>query len=376
MYDIVIVGCGPIGSGAARHASRAGLRTCIIAPPEPERTHHHVWSSHYDSGRLTHRSARNIQLAEWSNEAIRNYAAIEQQSGIRFHHACGTLSISRNLANFSYTAIRPLLEQRLGFTYVDYTPDTLTLQFSMLNPALGMSGLYDPAPSGYIDPRAMVRAHVACAQQHGTHVHPDIVTRLTPHGDHVLVHTQTGTDIRAAHVIVAAGAYSGVCGLLPTPVTHTIKSETVVLGHISADTAQALAGMPSMMVDCVSDVISDAYLTPPICYPDGKWYIKLGSNSIHDVFFDNLAQLQAWIRADAMPAVHHAQVALLQELFPAIPFLGFTGAPCVITRTPSGVPEIVRGHARITAVVGCNGSLAKSGDVIGRLAFEHAVTPA
>jgi hypothetical protein len=39
----------------------------------------------------------------------------------------------------------------------------------------------------------------------------------------------------------------------------------------------------------------------------------------------------------------------------------FHTLPCVITRTPSKVPEIARVHARVTALVGCNGSLAKSG---------------
>lgn len=370
MYDIAIIGCGPIGSGAARHASRAGQRTCIIGPHEPARASHQVWSSHYDSGRLTHRSARNLQLALWANEALASYADIEHQSGIPFHVACGTLSISRDLRNFRYTAIRDELETQLGFRYEDFTPTSLITRFPMLNPSLGMTGIYDGAPSGYVDPRAMVRAQLTCAQQQGATLVCDIVTQLIPHDDHVVIQTQDGQTIHAAHAIVAAGAYSGLCGLLPTPVPHTIKTETVVLGEISATTAAELAGMPSMMVDCTSDVVSDAYLTPPICYPDGKWYIKLGSNSVHDVFVESLPQLQQWIRNDAMPAVHGAQVALLRELFPAIPFIGFKSVPCVITRSPSGVPQIIRSHARVTAVVGCNGALAKSGDVVGK----HAVT--
>lgn len=368
MYDIAIVGCGPIGSGAARHASRAGLTTCIIGPHEASRASHQVWSSHYDSGRLAHRSARNLQLALWANEALTTYADIEQQSGIAFHVACGTLSISHDLRNFRYTAIRDQLESQLHFQYEDFTNDTLISRFPMLNANLGMVGIYDGAPSGYIDPRAMVKAQLTCARQQGaTHI-ADIVTQLIPHDGHVVIHTRDGQIIQAARAIVAAGAYSGLCGLLPTPVPHTIKTETVVLGEISTTTAATLAGMPSMMVDCVSDTISDAYLTPPICYPDGKWYIKLGSNSVHDVFVESLPQLQQWIRADAVPAVHAAQVALLTELFPAIPFVGFKSVPCVITRSPSGVPQIVRSHPRVTAVVGCNGALAKSGDVVGKMA--------
>ncbi|MFM7677464.1 MAG: NAD(P)/FAD-dependent oxidoreductase, partial [Roseiflexaceae bacterium] len=252
MYDIAIVGCGPIGSGAARHASRAGLTTCIIGPHEAPRATHQVWSSHYDCGRLTHRSARNLQLALWANEALATYADIEQQSGIPFHVACGTLSISRDLRNFRYTAIRDQLESHLHFQYEDYTTDTLISRFPMLNADLGMVGIYDGAPAGYIDPRAMVKAQLICAQQQGTTLVRDIVTQLITHDDHVVIHTHDGQRIHTAHVIVAAGAYSGLCGLLPTPVPHTVKTETVVLGEISAATAAQLADMPSMMVDCVS----------------------------------------------------------------------------------------------------------------------------
>ena len=47
---------------------------------------------------------------------------------------------------------------------------------------------------------------------------------------------------------------------------------------------------------------------------------------------------------------------------------GFMGR--VVSRTPDGVPSISNVHPRVTAVVGCNGSLAKSGDTIGRVAVE------
>ena len=50
MHDIIIIGAGPIGSGAARHASMQGRGVTVIAPHEGERHNHIVWSSHYDQG--------------------------------------------------------------------------------------------------------------------------------------------------------------------------------------------------------------------------------------------------------------------------------------------------------------------------------------
>lgn len=372
MYDLIIIGTGPIGAGAARHASATGANVAIIGPTEPHRASHTVWSSHYDAARLTHRSARNVQLAQYALEAITNYRTIEAQSGIPFYTPCGTLSLSHDLGGFSYTAQRTAIEQALDFRYVDYTPTAITHTFPMLSADLGYHGVYDGPPSGYIAPRAMVAAQLTCAQQQGATIVRDIVTQLTPRHDFVTVTTHDGLTLHAQRVIVAAGAYSGLCGLLPTPVPHTIKGETVTLGKVSAATAARMATMPSMMVDCVSDVISDAYLTPPLQYPDGEWYFKLGSNSIHDLFFDTLPALQHWIKNGDMAATHQAQIALLKQLFAEVEWLDFTSLPCVITRTPDGVPSISNVHPRVTAVVGCNGSLAKSGDTIGRVAVEFA----
>lgn len=370
MHDVIIIGAGPIGSGAARHASMQGRSVTIIAPHETTREQHVVWSSHYDQGRLTHRSARNATLAHWANEAIHEYRTIESQSGIEFYRPCGTLTLSAASAGFSYMQQRRQLELDLAFRYEEFTPDALQKRFPVLSRNLPYSGLYDGPPSGMINPRQYVAAQLACATQLGAVRINDIVTQVLPHLHAVEITTHTGHTYSAQHVIIAAGAYSGLCGLLPTTIAHTVKSETVTLGEISAETAAQLTDMPSMMVDCVSPIIEDAYLTPPVQYPDGKWYIKLGSNSIYDEFFVTHAALTEWICNGNRDATHHAQITLLKALFGNIEWLAFKSLPCVITRTPSGIPEIKRVHPRVTAVVGCNGSLAKSGSIVGKIAVD------
>jgi glycine/D-amino acid oxidase-like deaminating enzyme len=66
-------------------------------------------------------------------------------------------------------------------------------------------------------------------------------------------------------------------------------------------------------------------------------------------------------------ATHHAQIALIRSWFGGIDWLSFQSMPCIITRTPSGVPEVTKVHDRVATMVGCNGSLAKSSDAIGRV---------
>ncbi len=373
MERLIIVGAGPVGSGAARHAAMRGLEPLIIAPSEGDRATHTVWSSHYDQGRLTHRSARNVPLARYALEAINNYRAIEVESGIDFYTPCGTLSLSPNPQDFSYTQQRPDIEAALGFTYTDYTPDQIHTHFPMISDGLPYYGLYDAAPSGYINPRAMVAAQLTCAYQRGARRLDAIVDRLNAQAGYVEITTTTGETYRAEQVIVAAGAYSGIYGLLPRSEPHTIKGEIVTLAEVSATTAATCAAqsMPSMMIDCRGDIISDAYLVPPVQYPDGKYYLKVGSNSVHDPFFETAADLRQWIRAGEYTATHQAQVRLLNELFGDMEWLGISSMPCVITRTPSKVPEMPHLHPRVTALVGCNGSLAKSGDTMGRLLVDQ-----
>ena len=372
MDDVIVIGAGPIGAAAAHHAARRGLRTRVIGPREAPRATHTVWSSHYDEGRLTHHGARNVALALLARESMQRYRTIEAESGIAFYDPCGTLSLSAAPETFSYTRVRAELEAACGFQYEDLTQAAVVTRFPMLSPALPYLGLFDAPPAGIINPRRMVAAHLELATRHGATRVDEIVTQVVPGTDVVTVHTATH-QFRAAQVIVAAGGYSGLLGLLPTPVAHTVKSETVTLARISPTQAAALAGMPSMMIDVQSPVIADAYLTPPLQYPDGAWYIKIGSNSVHDVLFSDAAQVQQWVRADGDDATQAAQVKLLQELFPTVVFDGYQCVPCLITRTPTGEPQIGRVHPRVAALVGCNGSLAKSSDAIGRLLVEQIV---
>ncbi|MFM2032703.1 MAG: hypothetical protein RLZZ297_1468 [Chloroflexota bacterium] len=369
MDDIIVIGAGPTGAAAAQHSARRGLQTRIIGPSEPQRATHQVWSSHYDEGRLTHRGARNVALALLAHESMQRYRGIEQESGIGFYTPCGTLSLSAAPEDFSYTQVRPALEAALGFTYEDVDRGTLAQRFPMLATDMGYVGLYDAPPAGIINPRRMVAAHLAIAEQHGATRVDDIVTAVTP-GDEAVTVSVGAQSYRARRVVVAAGGYSGLLGLLPTAVPHTVKSETVTLAQLDATTAAALGGMPSMMIDVQSPVISDAYLTPPLLYPDGNWYLKIGSNCVDDLFFTDPQEVQTWVRSGGHTSAHAAQIALLRALFPAVAFGAFQSVPCLITRTPSGVPDIGLLHPRVAAMVGCNGSLAKSSDAIGRLLID------
>ena len=61
------------------------------------------------------------------------------------------------------------------------------------------------------------------------------------------------------------------------------------------------------------------YLTKPLRYPDGKYYLKLGANLPSDQFTREADDLTAWFKAgnsdDNLPVLRR----LVSELLPALP---------------------------------------------------------
>ena len=230
--------------------------------------------------------------------------------------------------------------------------------------------LYEPTIAGYINPRSLVAAQLTIAEQQGATIVRQTVANLDSQADSVAIRTDTGQVIRAKKVLVAAGAWTefltGVdLGLIPTP-------RTIVLAKISDSEAERLKNMPTIIFyeGLPNPHLSGVYILPPIRYPDGNIYIKLGGKLNEIKIPQSAAELQAWFHTDGNPL--EAQ-ELERELFNVIDNLQAESIhvkPCVITNQRAGhlpiIQEIVSGQMVVVAA-GC-GAGAKSSNEIGRLA--------
>ena len=90
---IAVIGAGMIGAAAARHLTQDGHEVVLIGPPEPQdkSTHHGVFGSHYDEGRITRALDPWPFWSRASRASIARYCQIEADSGIRFFHETGTV---------------------------------------------------------------------------------------------------------------------------------------------------------------------------------------------------------------------------------------------------------------------------------------------
>lgn len=374
MYEYAVVGKGMIGSAAGRYLSQSSASVVLIGPDEPQgdwREHDGVFASHYDQGRITRGLDATVEWALWAQRSIAEYANIEAASGIRFYYPCGGIQVG--LANSSAEGYIPRTEKvalHLGTEYQRYSGPEFRAICPVLRFSDEFSVLYEPTIAGYINPRSLVAAQLTIAEQQGATIVRETVANLDSQANSVAITTNTGQVIRAKKVLVAAGAWTefltGVdLGLIPTP-------RTILLAKLSEKEAERLKNMPTIIFyeGLANPHLSGVYILPPIRYPDGNIYVKLGGRLHHIDIPQSAEALQAWFHSDGSQL--EAQ-ELERELFNVIDNLQAESLhvkPCVITNQRAGhlpiIQEIVGGQI-VVAAAGC-GSAAKSSNEIGRLA--------
>ncbi|SIO12221.1 NAD(P)/FAD-dependent oxidoreductase [Vannielia litorea] len=351
---IAIAGRGLIGAAAARHAALAGHEVTLIGPSEPETWADHPgpFASHYDEGRITRANDSRAYYVEAAMASIARYAEIEAQSGISFFTEAGALlagaagymgEVAANRTRFAVASDlldAPALARRFPFFAL---PSDWT-------------GLHEASGAGHISPRRLVAAQTEAARRAGARVIDAEVIHVAPG------RLRTGhTDFEAEEIIVAAGGWTDA--LLGRAPTLLVRPRTVALAEIGQAEAARLAAMPS----AVLDTENGAYILPPIRYPDGKLWLKIGGDW-QDDRLTTQSEINAWFRAGGAAAVRDRLADQLRQFLPGLAWESLRMAPCVTSWTATGTPEIARLSAGLTLATGGNGASAKCSDELGRRA--------
>ena len=362
-YDVAVVGLGLVGAASLRHLSAAGRRCIGIGPAEPLAwsTHDGVFASHYDSGRITRRLDKRREWALLAGRAIEAYPDIESASGIAFHWPVGVLMADVDADRIA--AITGVADE-LGVRFERSEPGTPIGDDRVSVPA-GATVLREPAPGGFIDPRRMLAAQLAVAQQRSAELLSQQVTGVERRsGSGWSVRTVDGTTVEAEQVVIAAGPHADELLGLPRRPLIDVVAETVVLARVSADERTRLSGLPALIVD---DPVDHLYIVPPTGYPDGHSYVKLGATRHHKRVLDS-QERRAWM----MGREHEADLPWLRDLLlgvlPDLQVDAWSTKPCLIPDTPTKLPYLEIVEPGLVMAVGSNGYAAKSADAIGALA--------
>ncbi len=369
-YDIAVIGNGLIGSAALRHLTEScpELKVCGIGPAEPRdrKTHQGVFASHYDQGRITRILDPSPLWGKLARESIARYSDIEADSGVKFHHRVGCLratDIAERVAEIDACAAA-------------YEPPYQRLDAAgckQAYPFLAFSDEFvawdEGGEAGYINPRQLIEAQLKSAGKRGATILREVVDSLEDCGDWVSIRTRNGSELRAKKALLTAGGYSNT--LLRRKLDLPTKSHTILLAEAPTAEIECLRGMPAIISSFDHPDAESLYMLPPVLYPDGKTYIKLGPSGRDEHFFDaaeNDRELLPWFQSDGNPLTAADLKAALQRMIPDLKVLSYQTAPCLLTYSAHGNPYIDALEAgRLYVTTAGNGMGAKSSDEIGRI---------
>ncbi len=369
-FKYLIVGNGLIGCASARHMGQHSAETLLVGPDEPAdwTGHHGVFASHYDSGRIARILDTDYVWGLLAQRSIKRYRDLEKESGIEFAHMVGCLkAVPDNDWGRSYLQANIKVGKQLNVEYEEVTYSRLQTLFPYLRFPSSTIGILENSTAGWLDPRKMIRAQNAVAEKSGVKICRETVIKTQLIDNCVLATTDSGREIKAEKVLVAAGAFSNFYDLVSKQLQITVRAETTVLGEVCSP--HNLAGMPSLIYFMPNNPISSyIYMVPPVVYPTGQCLIKIGGDSERNHTFSDLQSITQWFHSEGGEATQREFKRVLQELLPDQKFLSWQSKPCVITDTVTERPYIGNLDHNIFVGTGGCGAAAKSSDEIGRLA--------
>lgn len=367
MYRTVVIGRGLIGSAATRHLAEMSEGVACIGPDEPQdRTSHQgVFASHYDEGRMTRINDPEFEWAITAKRSIERYADIEARSGIKVFTPAGYLGIGSPATD--YNARCAAVSGPLGARSERLSATEIAKRFAYLSVDEAADGLFETGTAGHISPRAMVAAESKLAKQAGAELIRSAATSIHLTRSGVEVECGDGQIVKAERALVATGAFTAACGLVPEELDFTVYGRTVVLARVEGLLLDKLKDMPTLI-----GAERGAYILPPIRYADGLSYLKMGIGTETDPRMRNLGQLQNWFKSAGSEDNRVEFMAFLKNLIPELEAVSHWHTDtCAATQTASKLPVIdFVEPGRLAVAVGGNGKGAKGADDWGWIAAQ------
>lgn len=368
---IAVIGKGLVGTATARMLVEAGQDVVLIGPDEPvgqeQKQQTQVYASHYDQARVQRLLGFDDNWTEYHLQSLAQYADLEDRSGIRFYNPVGCLYVCPDGMD-EYLHYAEAAAARLGVEHEWFQGGaSLDARFQDFSFAEESVGYYEPE-GGYLNPRKLLAANYKLFLDAGGQHIAQVVNGIEPDGQAYRLQLSHGQYLIVDKVVVAAGSFANFNELTPRPLPLRVKGEVVVLAEVPEAFALAKSQMPALLYEIVRHELDGIYMLPPVQYPDGRYYAKIGMNMTEDVYFSTLAEAQYWFRqADSERLLPKLKEAFL-DFYPSLPALSWHTERCIISRTPEKKPIIqnLDGKGWYAAVT-CNGYSAMSALAFGQM---------
>ncbi|MGR3542609.1 MAG: NAD(P)/FAD-dependent oxidoreductase [Hasllibacter sp.] len=350
-FDAAVVGAGMWGAACARWLTDEGARVALIGPEGGP-------SSHDDAARIARRLDPDPVWAALADASMARFDEIGRASGIRFWNPVGALVAAPSEGPLSGRVPRVAAAGAAlsrPFERLDHA--SLRKRYPMVRLPAGTEALWEPE-AGWIDPRALVAAQRRLSVRAGA-VRIDARAVRVAKG---AVGLSDGSEVRAPRVILAAGAWTR--GLLPgRDIGLWPVRATALLAR--ADTA------PPVLLWEEAETPCGPYILPPIRYPDGHSWLKIGGERSHAPLRE--AEIGPWFASQGDPDQAGHLLSRLRAVLPDARIGATRSFPCAYAKTRTGHPVIHAAEPWLTVLAGGNGAGAKSSDEIGRLGARAAL---
>jgi len=365
--DFLIVGNGMFGAAIARHL--APHATVTLVGPGARADGPGAYGAHHDEGRIIGDLSRDILWSELSRRARDGMTELDPA----LITPCGALTATTRDGP-GYLSVTAQLREHSGADIRTLTADAAGAGFPMARFGPDETILHQPA-AGHFSPRRYVALATQSAQRDGATITSGTVRVLHTSATGMEAELDDGRRLRAEAAIVASGAFAAGSDLLPVPVALRAKSEVYVMAELDDQQAAELDAMPCINRTLDYPELADLYVLPPIRYPDGRTYLKVGANTMTDHWLPDPAAVRAWYDHGnddgPLPALREALTGLL----PGVRVRAWHTRRCADAYTAHRHPYIdTLEPGRLTIALGGNGRGAQAADTVGYLTAGLALT--
>jgi sarcosine oxidase len=365
--DFLIVGDGMFGAAIARHLAPHAAVT--IVGPGARADGAGPYGAHHDEGRITGDLSQDVVWSELNRRARDGMAELDPT----LITSCGALAATtRDGPGDPRIAVQ--FREHSGTHIQTLTADAARADFPNARFSQDETILYQPA-AGHFSPRRYVAVAKQSAQHNGATITPGTVRILRTSAAGIEAELDDGRRLSADAAIVASGAFAAGSDLLPVPVALRAKSEVYVMAEVDDQQAARLEAMPCINRTIDHPQLADLYVLPPIRYPDGRAYLKVGANTLIDHWLPDPAAVRAWYDHgdDGGPLPSFREV--LTDLLPGVRVRSWHTRRCADAYTAHRHPYIdVLDPGRVIIALGGNGRGAQAADAVGRLTADLALS--
>jgi sarcosine oxidase len=206
-HDVIVIGLGAMGSAAACHLARRGVRVLGLDRYSPP---HAFGSSHGETRIIREAYLEHPMYVPMVQRAYSLWTELQRETGTTLLRETGGVMLGTPDSELVKGAL--LSAELHGLPHEMLTASQVRKRFPALHPEPDMVAVWEPR-AGVLFPDSCIKAHLAQARKHGAELrYQESALHWDKAGDGVRVVTTNG-EYCAANLIVAAGA--GICGLLP-----------------------------------------------------------------------------------------------------------------------------------------------------------------